>query len=717
MPRRKPDAARASTAERVRGTFDAFADAPDLHRRLLESLTDHAIFAVDAQGDILSWNAGARRLFGYTESQVIGRSFGMLFSADDYATGIPAFELAAAQIGGQTSFERIHVRKDGSSFPAEKTVRPLVDAAGAHMGFAQLVRTAPRTAAPARSERTERTERYYRAIFESIEDYAILTLSAEGTIVSWNAGARSLFGYEPAEIIGRNHAVLLGGADAERRIAQSELSVEAARPAAGDQRWLVRKDGSTFLASRKLRPFVGTNEPPGYVCVIADVVERDGSKSDLLRRAHFDELTALPNRRAFFEHVQRAISTNKRRSSASFAVLFIDLDHFKLVNDRYGHIAADSLLAETARRLERCVRSEDVVARIGGDEFAIFLAGISGITEVTDAAERIGIAMRAPVEIDGHSVVATVSIGIALASESYLRPEDILRDADAAMYVAKAEGRARSVVFESSMAIGGATSFDLLDDIRRGLDKDEFRMVYQPMVRLSNGDLTGFEALIRWQHPRLGLLQPGSFLPKAEESGLIVAIDRWTLREVARQIAAWDGLRSGGKPAKISVNVSSKNFSRPSFFDELCQIMRGQNADLARLRVEITESALLEQSDGVNALVAAIRAAGIEVDVDDFGTGYSSLSALNYLFVDALKIDVSFVRRMRSPNGAELVKTIVTLAHNLGIVAIAEGIETVEQLERLRDLGCDYGQGFHFSAALDADEAGRVFLGKQHLTR
>jgi diguanylate cyclase (GGDEF)-like protein len=472
------------------------------------------------------------------------------------------------------------------------------------------------------------------------------------------------------------------------------------------ERWLKRKDGSRFLASGKLSQLKrdAAGELRGFVDVAHDITAHHAAAEDLRRRAQNDELTELPNRRTLCEHVQRAIGSMKRRSANLFAVLFVDLDRFKAVNDEFGHVVADELLALTARRLERCIRSEDIVARIGGDEFAILVNGITGITDATDATARIGLEMRRPATIDGRDVRATVSVGIAMGNLKYDRPEAILRDADTAMYMAKTEGRARAVVFESAMAADAGVNSDLAQDLRHALKRNELRIAYQPIIRLGDTSLVGFESLIRWEHPKRGLLLPFQFIAKAEESDLILSIDRWMLEVASRQLATWH--RQGvGAQFQMSVNVSSTEFSRDDFLGDLLEILAASELAPAHLRLEITESVIMERSPKANLALAAIRELGIKLDVDDFGTGYSSLGSLQHIAVDALKIDSSFIAGMNSHSGNGLVETIIYLAHKLGLVVIAEGIQTVSQLRRLVELGCDFGQGFLFSPPLEADVA------------
>jgi diguanylate cyclase (GGDEF)-like protein/PAS domain S-box-containing protein len=687
-------------------TDDGSGADQKLYRFLVDSLTEYAVFAISPTGIVISWNAGAEKTFGYTEAQVMGKSFDIIFTDEDRKAGAPQNELTSALTGAQTQHDRWHVRQDESRFWGTNTVQPLYDSAARLLGFTKLVRDT--TKSHIALEELSDSEQQLRLLIESVNDYAIFSLTLDGTIKNWNAGAEKVFGYAQSDIIRQNFSILFSADDIASGIPAAELRRATTHGFTDVERWLIRKDGSRFLASGKLSQLKrdAAGELRGFVKIAHDITHHHAAAQDLRHQAQYDELTELPNRRAFYAHVQQAIALMKRRPSNLFAVLFIDVDHFKAVNDEYGHIIADQLLAVTARRLERCVRSVDVVARLGGDEFAILLNVISGTASANEAAERIGIEMRQPVTIDGKEVRATASIGIAIGNQTYDLPEDVLRDADAAMYAAKTAGRARAVLFDASMAAGGGTTFDFAAELNHAIAHDELRIAYQPILRLSDSTIVGFEALVRWEHPRRGLLAPVQFIPKAEESDLIISIDRWMIRGAAQQLAAWQAAGIGPH-LQVSVNVSSREFSRDEFLGELRTILDATGLAPAKLRLEITESAIMERSEQADALLAAIRALGVELDVDDFGTGYSSLGALQHICVDALKIDSSFVARMASQNGSKLVATVIRLAHDLGLVAIAEGIETADQRERIMTLGCEFGQGFLFAAPLDAEAAGR----------
>jgi diguanylate cyclase (GGDEF)-like protein/PAS domain S-box-containing protein len=691
----------ADVADRADDSFNADSA---LYQFLVDSLTEYAVCAVSPGGTVISWNRGAEQNFGYAASEIIGRSFDLIFTAEDRRSGCPQDELAAALSGNQTHRDRWHVRKDGSRFWGTNTVQSLYDANGKLLGFTKLVRDT--TASYLACEALNDSEQQLRLLVESVSDFAILSIDLGGKIKSWNSGAEKVFGYAQSEMIGSDFSRLYCAEDVAGGIPSNQLSRTALYGSSSIESWLTRKDGSRFLASGKLTQLKrdAAGDVRGFVGIVHDTTAQHATTEELRRRAQFDELTELPNRRTFYEHVQRAIGSMRRRPANLFAVLFIDLDHFKEVNDEYGHLVADQLLAATARRFEHCVRTEDIVARIGGDEFAILLNGITDVADASEAADRIAIQMRQPVAIGGRDVNATVSVGIAMGSPAYERPEDVLRDADTAMYSAKVHGRARAVVFRAEDERDGGD--DLAEDLRYGLERDEFRLAYQPIIRLRDSRLTGFEALIRWEHARRGVLLPSEFVPKAEESDLIVAIDRWVLGEACRQLARWQ--QSGVDPGlQMSVNVSGKQFSRPGFLTDLQCSLTASGLAPSCLRIEVTEGAVTEHAEVASSVVAAVRALGVSLDIDGFGTGFSGLGVLQNVAVDALKIDSTFVSRLDSHPGAPIVETVMVLAGKLDVAVIAEGIQTAHQAGRLSSLGCTFGQGLLFSAPLNADAAAR----------
>jgi diguanylate cyclase (GGDEF)-like protein/PAS domain S-box-containing protein len=445
----------------------------------------------------------------------------------------------------------------------------------------------------------------------------------------------------------------------------------------------------------------------------SDITTRKQAEERLLHDAFHDCLTGLPNRALFIDRLGMAIAHAKRRLSYTYAVLFIDLDRFKNVNDSLGHSAGDELLVVVARRLESCLRPGDTVARLGGDEFSILLDEVADVDHAVQVAQRLHREMERPFRVRGHEVFVTLSLGITVgAGGDYDRPEDVLRDADTAMYGAKSSGKARDAVFDRDMHDRAVALLELETDLRRAIERAEFEIYYQPIVSLDSGRISAFEALLRWRHPRRGLLHPNSFVPVAEDTGLIVPIGWWVLREACGQLADWQALPAGGEHLAVTVNLSSKQFMQADLVERIQDILSQTGVRPDSLRLEITESTIMGQAEDAIAKLLALRDFGVKLYIDDFGTGYSSLSYLHRLPVDALKIDRSFISEMDGGGErSEIVGTIVTLARTLRMDVAAEGIETAEQVSRLRALSCHYGQGYFFSKPLAGAAASGLIQG------
>jgi len=437
----------------------------------------------------------------------------------------------------------------------------------------------------------------------------------------------------------------------------------------------------------------------------AEITERTLAEEKLLYEAFHDSLTGLPNRALFMQRLGHALVRTKRRHSYLFAVLFLDLDRFKLVNDSLGHLVGDQLLIAFVRRLEVCLRSTDTVARLGGDEFVILLDDIKDVKDATLIAERIQKELTSPFNLNGYEVFITTSIGIALSTTEYNQPEDILRDADTVMYRAKSLGKARHAVFDKEMHTRAVSLLQLENDLRRAVERQELQIYYQPIVSLRSNQITGFEALLRWNHPVHGIVSPLEFIPVAEETGLIIPIGYWVLHEACHQTHIWQE-QFTASPLSININFSGKQFAQPDLIKQIDRILQETSLPGQSLKIEITESVLIENADLAANMLAQLKKLGIQVYIDDFGTGYSSLSYLHSFPIDALKIDRSFVKRMgRDNENPELVKTITRMAHNLNMNVVAEGIETSEQLTQIQDLECEYGQGYFFSQPLHKEAA------------
>jgi diguanylate cyclase (GGDEF)-like protein len=433
-------------------------------------------------------------------------------------------------------------------------------------------------------------------------------------------------------------------------------------------------------------------------------IERKRVEVELAHQALHDALTGLPNRALFLDRLAQGL-TRLGRHDSCVAVLFCDLDRFKVVNDSLGHTAGDRLLVDVARRLEGVLRAGDTAARFGGDEFVILCEEITGAHQAIAIAERVAEALDAPFVLGDDEAFVRTSIGIAMAIEPHARPEALLRDADAAMYRAKERGGGVYEVFDDEMRARAVRRLETENALYRALERGEFLLHYQPQVALATGLVTGMEALVRWEHPERGLVSPGEFIETAEETGLILGMGSWALHEAFRQAAAWQELRGTAAPVSMSVNLSARQCAHPEVVDIVRAALAETGADPATIRLEITETAVMADLQASVGLLDQLRELGVTLAIDDFGTGWSSLRALQRFPVDEVKIDKSFVDEMaRDPQEAAIVAAVISLSHALGLTTVAEGVETIAQVDRLRALGCDHAQGFFFWRPAAAEE-------------
>jgi diguanylate cyclase (GGDEF)-like protein len=450
--------------------------------------------------------------------------------------------------------------------------------------------------------------------------------------------------------------------------------------------------------------------------VLAGAIERRRIEDAIRHAALHDPLTGLPNRTLLLDRLDHALA-QVERSGNTVAVIFLDIDQFKLVNDSLGHQYGDRLLAAVAPRLRETVRPGDTLARFAGDEFVVLCEGIEDEHGAIAVAERMMEAFRKPFQLDDREQFVSVSMGISLPRRSGQSAEELIRDADAAMYRAKERGRSRYDLFDERMRVRTLVRMRIENDLRRAVPGTDLRVHYQPIVALGNGDLAGFEALIRWRHPQRGDVPPGEFIPIAEESGQILSIGHWVLEQAAEQAVIWRG-RGGtsGEPLTVAVNLSARQLSRGDLPEEVGAVLAAAGLEPERLLIEITESMLMENTQATLATLRALRELGVRLVLDDFGTGYSSLSYLERFPIDALKIDRSFVAGLDSGGSAAIVTAIVSMAHSLGMTVTAEGVETEDQLEQLRRLGCEYAQGFFFGRPAPPESHDRLLGATPPLT-
>jgi PAS domain S-box-containing protein/diguanylate cyclase (GGDEF)-like protein len=516
-----------------------------------------------------------------------------------------------------------------------------------------------------------------------------------GRILYSNPAEARMHGYEVDELRGM-HARVFAPAEHAR-----PMEAEAMHDASSWSRETVnvRKDGSTFpvlLRSDVVRDSRG--RPVGLVTCCEDVTERRELERQLLRSAFYEPVTGLPNRGLFTHRVELAVD-RERRGEADFAVLAVALDRLQLVNDSLGRAAADELLQAVAGRLRECVRSDALLAHVARDEFAVLLDEIDGIAEPSRVAACLQEQLSRPFTVHGTEVFPGASVGIALSYTGYERAEDVLRDAAIALYRSRDARQGQYEVFDRDMHAQVMARLRMETDLRRALSRGEMRVHYQPIVSLASGRIAGFEALVRWDHPVEGMIQPDDFVPLAEETGLILPIGMWVLEEACRELRRWQDTHQGDEAPTMAVNLSARQFIQPDLVEQVQRVLRETGIEHGTLKLEITESVLMQHTDRVTETLHRLKALGVQLHIDDFGTGYSSLGYLHRLPLDALKIDRSFVSEAEGVN-LHLVRTIVALAHALGVAVITEGIESPQVLRELRELECEFGQGFLFSRPL-----------------
>ncbi len=561
-----------------------------------------------------------------------------------------------------------------------------------------------------------RASRTTRALAVSKERYALAARGANDGLWDWDLIRNRIYysdrwkemlGYEkyeldsdPKQWLDRVHPddKDLVSAELEKHLAGETGHFESEhrlRQRSGDYIWILCR--GVVLINEE-------NKPVRMAGSLTDITRRKNAEEQLRYDALHDNLTRLPNRSLFLERVLYCINRARRQPSYNFAVVFLDLDRFKFINDSMGHMVGDQFLIEVSNRIDRQLREMDTLARLGGDEFTILFDDIDGVRSVTRIVDRILKEVAKPFTLDDQDVAVSCSMGITLSNMGYTKPQDMLRDADTAMYRAKALGKDRYEIFDKEMHQHVLSIMQLERELRTASSEGQFRVYYQPILSIKENKIAGFEALLRWKHPERGIIKPREFIAAAEESALIVKIGRWVLREACFQLRQWQEENPELENSFVSVNVSSREFAQPDIVNVVEEVLSESALDPACLKLELTENVLIENSDQALEVLNQLRGMGIHLSIDDFGTGYSSFSYLHKFPFDVLKIDRSFISQFdKDEKSREIVSAIISLAHNLGLTVVAEGSETLEELEQLKTLDCEYSQGYVFSKPLNPD--------------
>ncbi len=553
---------------------------------------------------------------------------------------------------------------------------------------------------------------YFQQLFEN-SPLAILLLKVDGKIIEVNKSFETLFGYDVEGIKGEynKHIVV-----PEDLVSENEtcLQIILSGKTISRDTFRAHKNGNLIPVSFLGYPILVKDKIEGLFIVYEDISQRKNFEAQLLHQTFHDSLTRIPNRVLLMERLERALERTKRYESYAFAVMMIDLDGFKRINDSLGHLAGDKLLVEISKRFQESIRSSDTIARMGGDEFAILVEEFHDKKEVFAIAKRLHQVAQYPLVIERNEVSISASIGIVVETKAYRRADYLLRDADIAMYRAKESGRAQFKVFNKKMHKEAVESLRVENDLRNGLNNGEFILHYQPILSLVDQQLIGFEALIRWNHPIRGMIEPKKFIPIAEDTGLIIPLGQMVIKEACKQLKEWYRLYPKSEGLSVSVNISVKQFMQSDLTDFIAKVLSEYQLPADRLKIEITESLLVRQANLIVDKLSHMKKLGLKVALDDFGTGYSSLSYIQQFPIDNIKIDRSFISEIDVKDASkEIVKTIIDLSRTLSLDVVAEGVERETQIEMLKQLQCDNAQGFYFSEPVDNKVALEII--KQYL--
>ena len=683
----------------VQGIARDITDKKHAEQRLIESeerfrdLFENAndlIYTHDLEGNFTSLNLTGEKIIGYTRVEAAKLSIKDIVAPECLKK---ANEMIARKIAGEppTTYELDIYTKDNKRLTLEVSSRLTIEN-GKPVGVQGIARDVTE-----KNRLINERDRFYKLSLDLLG-----TVDFGGSFMQVNPSWEKSLGYEESELIGRSIYEFIHPDDIEEA-KKFDQKVREGKTVSFEIRMLC-KDGSVRWIYWGIIPIYIDK-----ICyaVGRDITDRKQSEQKMEFNAMHDTLTSLPNRTHFIKHLELAIERTKIEERFRFAVLFLDLDRFKVVNDSLGHIVGDKLLIAIADRLRTCVRPSDVIARLGGDEFTI-LAAIKDEADAIRVAERLQEQLTENFKIENYEVFSSASIGIIISDETDRKPEDFLRDADTAMYRAKESGKARYEIFDREMHVYNMRLLQVETDLRRAMEREEFKVVYQPIVDLQTGKIQEFEALLRWQHPKHGLVLPNEFISIAEETGLIIPMGQWILKEACRQTYIWQ--EEFSIPLSISVNLSTKQLMNPNLTTEVQKILDETKLNPAKLSLEVTESSVMDFSDTALDVLSELRAMGISLSTDDFGTGYSSLSYLHKYPFQRIKIDRSFTGKMDDEKSLAIIRTILILGQNLNIEVVAEGVESEYQLNELTRLGCKAGQGYLFSEPVGEKTARSLIL-------
>lgn len=706
----------AEAAQRSQQAIDRMIAQSEAERQLRDSEERYrasfeqaavGILHTSFEGRIVCCNRQFADIVGYSPEELTGRPFQEITPPGDQPPSRAFFDRMMSGELRTTSFEKRYIRKDGNETWVNLIITIQRDSDGRPLHFITMVqdinarKIAEHQLAVAQQALGKSEERY-RTAFQITMDAVALNRVEDGTYVDCNLAFQKMTMYTQDEVLGRTSQELGIWVDPQDRTRMIEM-VNSGGLCRNMEAQFRKKNGDIFWGMMSASK-MGVDGESCVLTVTRDMSESKMAENEIKRLAYYDPLTGLPNRRMLLERLQRAL-TFDRRITRKRALLFLDVDNFKNLNDTQGHHIGDLLLQEIARRVTSCIRDTDTAARIGGDEFVLMLEGLSeeqdqAVSQARQIAEKILRCIEEPYVLSGRECVSTSSIGITVFGEGQETAAQILQQADIAMYQAKAAGRDAIRFFAPALQAAVSARARLEDEIRQGIRERQFALWYQPQVDM--GKIVGAEALLRWHHPVRGVLGPAEFIPVAEDSGLILPLGRLVFKQACTQSAAWASLSAS---IPIAVNVSARQFRQPDFATHVLETIEHTGADPQNLKLEITESMLLDNLEETVAIMQTLKAHGLQFSLDDFGTGYSSLAYLKRLPLDQLKIDRTFVRDIlvNTTNGA-LAQAIISLARSLGLMVIAEGVETDEQRAFLSRLGCDCYQGFLFSKALPSAE-------------